>query len=90
MAGCCRHDRSSYLVPKLAARGRMVTRWRYLPYKRDLLRSADHRLKRPLVADLGNLCRDRLERPLAADLHNYDRGRHERHLAADLVSLVWG
>ena len=48
--------------------------WRHLPYKRDLLRIADHRLKRPLVADLGSL----------------GQGQHEHPLAANLGSLVWG
>ena len=58
------------LLARRAHSGRPVCRCRHLPYKRDLLKSADHRLKRPLVADLGNLGRDQHERPLAADLGN--------------------
>ena len=140
---CCRHDQSSYFVPKLATRGRMVTRWchpssmpgqlhlpspfsppgplwpagsfglchpsspqgplglpspfgcpdnsacrvcrwRHLPYKCDLLRSADHRLKAHLVTDLGNLGGGQHECPLATDLGSLDWGRHERHLTTNL------
>ena len=78
------------LLARPAHSARPVYKWRHLPYKRDLLRSADHCLKRPLMADLGKLVQVQHECPLAVNFGSLDRSRHECPLVAYLDSLGRG